>query len=149
MSKAHLTRLDARPIPIRPDEIRCFATIRNEALRLPYFLDYHRGLGVDRFFVVDNASEDGSSEYLLSQDDVHVFFTDDSYAASQCGVGWLNELLNTHAVGQWALTLDADELLVYPLSERVGVHRLTSFLDPVSSSRTRYVHAGHVFAGLP
>ena len=129
MSKAHLTRLDARPIPIRPDEIRCFATIRNEALRLPYFLDYHRGLGVDRFFVVDNASEDGSSEYLLSQDDVHVFFTDDSYAASQCGVGWLNELLNTHAVGHWALTLDADELLVYPLSERIGVHRLTSFLD--------------------
>jgi hypothetical protein len=31
------------------------------------------------------------------------------------------------------LTLDADELLVYPMSERVGLHRLTRFLDQVQA----------------
>ena len=131
MSTAHLTRLDARAIPVRPNEVRCFATVRNEAVRLPHFLDYHRSLGVDRFFIVDNASQDGSAEYLLSQSDVHAFHTNESYAASRCGVTWLNELLESHGVGNWTLTLDADELLVYPLSETVDVHRLTSFLDHV------------------
>ena len=62
-----------------------------------------------------------------------MFFTNASFAASQCGVDWLNELLNAHAVGHWALTLDADELLVYPLSERIGVRRLASFLDQVQA----------------
>ena len=133
MSEANLTRLDEVPIPTRWDEIRCFTTIRNEALRLPYFLDYHRALGVERFFFIDNASADGSSQYLLSQDDVHVFHTSGSYALSHCGVDWLNELLATYGVGHWTLTIDADELLVYPMSERVGLHRLTGFLDQVQA----------------
>ena len=40
--------------------ILCFVTLRNEAVRLPYFLDYYRALGVDHFLVVDNDSDDGS-----------------------------------------------------------------------------------------
>jgi len=41
-----------------------FSTMRNEALRLPYFLEYYRALGVDQFFIVDNGSTDGTAELL-------------------------------------------------------------------------------------
>ena len=57
----------------RQGEVRLFSKIRNEKLRLPAFLRHYRSLGVDRFFIVDNDSTDGSTEYLLAQPDVHLF----------------------------------------------------------------------------
>lgn len=124
-----LTRLDNGPIEISPDEIIVFACVRNESLRLPYFIDYHQSLGVDRFIFVDNVSSDGTVDFLLSQSDVHVFYTQDSYAHSKCGVVWLNELLSLYGTGHWTLALDADELLIYPMCEKVDLRQLTRFLD--------------------
>ena len=47
-------------------------TVRNEIVRLPYFLDYYRRLGAGHFLVVDNGSDDGTHEYLADQPDVSV-----------------------------------------------------------------------------
>lgn len=124
-----LERRDSREVLTPPEAILGFASVRNEILRLPYFLDYHRTLGIGRFFIVDNASDDGTREFLLSQEDVHVFFTQESYAASHCGVAWMNELLSTFGEGHWCLTLDADELLIYPESETRDLTVLTRYLD--------------------
>lgn len=124
-----LTRLDKRPIRVKPNEIIAFACVRNEFLRLPYFLDYHRSLGVNRFIFVDNNSSDETVSFLLSQPDIHVYYTEDSYAAARCGIDWLNELLTTHGRGHWTLTLDADELLIYPMCEDINLRQLTHFLD--------------------
>lgn len=129
INKQSLDRLDNRPINLDSDEILCFSCVRNESLRLPYFLKYHRALGVDRFLFVDNGSNDGTVDFLLSLNDAHVFYTQESYAASKCGVVWLNELLNRFGKGHWTLTLDPDELLVYPYCEKVGLRHLTSFLN--------------------
>ena len=49
---------------IRPNDHLLVATMRNEQIRLPYFLEYYRNLGVDHFLFVDNASQDGTVEYL-------------------------------------------------------------------------------------
>ena len=49
------------------NSILAFTTLRNERVRLSYFLDYYRDLGVDHFLIVDNGSTDGSREYLLEQ----------------------------------------------------------------------------------
>ncbi|MGD9511559.1 MAG: tetratricopeptide repeat protein, partial [Geminicoccaceae bacterium] len=76
----NLERIDRRPIPPADGEIRLFTRQRNELLRLPWLLDFYRGQGVDRFFVVDNGSDDGSRDFLLAQPDVHLFLTADSYA---------------------------------------------------------------------
>ena len=53
-----MERLDDKPIPRGSGEIRCFCVGRNEAVKIPQFLEHHRGLGVDRFFYVDNGSDD-------------------------------------------------------------------------------------------
>jgi len=124
-----LSQLDKRSPLLHSDDIAVFMVVRNEAARLPWFLEYYRNLGVSRFFVVDNASDDDTRELLLSQDDVHLFFTDASYRENGCGRNWTDELRDAHGVGHWCLTLDADELLVFPLSEFLGLGEFTAYLD--------------------
>ena len=67
ISKQNLERRDSRPINLDADKILCFSCVRNESIRLPYFLEYHRNIRVNRFFLVDNASNDGTVDYLLSE----------------------------------------------------------------------------------
>jgi Glycosyl transferase family 2 len=60
-----LKRLDKHRISEDKNEIRLFGIVRNENLRLPYFLDYHRSIGVARFFIVDNDSGDGTAVFSI------------------------------------------------------------------------------------
>ncbi len=113
---------------IAPSDILCFVTLRNEALRLPFFLDHHRRLGVRHFFVVDNGSDDGSTELLKSQPDVSLWRTDDSYKLSRFGMDWLTWLQMQYGAGHWCLTVDADEALIYPDWENRGLSDLTGWL---------------------
>ena len=110
-------------------EIRLFSKLRNERLRLPAFLKHYRELGVDRFFIVDNGSSDGSTEYLLAQKDVHVFRTHGSFRDARGGTEWLNALLVQFGLGAWCITVDIDELLWFPGSDTANLHRLTRYFD--------------------
>jgi hypothetical protein len=129
MTAGGLRRLDRRRLSVTPDEIVCVACARNESLRLPYFLAYYRRLGVHRFLVADNASDDGTTEALLAEPDVHVFHADERYSASGYGVSWTNALLASFAAGHWALTVDLDELFVYPGCEDIDLAHLARDLD--------------------
>jgi hypothetical protein len=121
-----------RTSDIRPDDLLLFCTQRNEAIRLPYFLDYYREMGVGHFFFVDNDSTDGSLDYLAEQPDVSVWSTKASYKRSRFGVDWLNWLQRKYAHGHWALTVDPDEFLVYPFCDTRPLRALTDWLDASS-----------------
>ncbi|NJS37773.1 MAG: glycosyltransferase family 2 protein [Rhodobacteraceae bacterium] len=114
---------------LRGQPILLFSTMRNERVRLPYFLDYYRKLGVDHFLIVDNASTDGTREYLLDQADVSLWSTDAGYKQSRFGMDWMMHLLRRHGVGNWCLTVDVDEFLVYPFCETRPLRALTDWLD--------------------
>jgi hypothetical protein len=114
---------------IRPDAILSFATVRNEIVRLPYFLDHYRRLGVDHFLFVDNGSDDGTAEYLAQQPDVSVWTTTQSYRLARFGMDWLGWLQWQYGNGHWCLTVDADELLIYPDHETRDLRALTAWLD--------------------
>jgi len=118
-----------RTAGIARGNVLCFATIRNEMSRLPHFLAHHRRLGVDRFLVVDNASDDGSPAYLAAQPDVSLWTTAESYKRARFGMDWLTWLMMRHAHGHWCLTLDADECLVYPHHETRPLPALCEWLD--------------------
>lgn len=77
--RRELSRIANRTDQIRKDDILMFSTLRNEKLRLPYFLHYYREMGVNHFFFVDNDSNDGSLDYLADQPDVSVWHTRSSY----------------------------------------------------------------------
>lgn len=121
----NLTQIDSQSPKANQDEILLFAVIRNECLRLPYFMEYHRRLGVNRFYIVDNDSTDDSAAYLLKQPDCHVFHGVGSYAASRRGKDWINSLLLRYGTGHWVVVLDPDELLVYPDCEQQPLQKLT------------------------
>lgn len=103
--------------------------MRNEAARLPYFLTHHRGLGVDHFLIVDNDSADDTAAFLRDQPDVSLWQTRASYRDARFGVSWLTWLLMRYGAGHWCLTLDGDELLIYPHHDRHDLHALAAELD--------------------
>ena len=115
--------------PATTGEIRSFSKCRNERLRLPAFLKHYRALGVDRFFIIDNDSSDGTTEYLAEHRDVHVFRTANRFSEARGGIDWLNALLNEFGKGSWCLTVDIDELLMYSGSEHASLRTLTAYLD--------------------
>ena len=126
---AALRRLDSRSLPQGAGEVRAFVLVRNERGRLPSTLAHHRRLGVDRFFIVDNGSRDGTVDYLLAQPDVHVFQTFAAYQEARLGIDWLEYLLHDYGDGRWCVLLDADEHLVYPDCESFGLAEYCAALE--------------------
>lgn len=58
--------------PERPFRFPLTGILHNEMHFLPAFLPHYRKLGVDRFFFIDDRSDDGTLEFLALQDDVVV-----------------------------------------------------------------------------
>lgn len=135
--RAFRKRRELRPIAnrtsaIKPGDILLFCTQRNEAVRLPYFLQYYRDMGVNHFVIVDNDSDDGSVSYLQDQPDVSLWHTRASYKRSRFGVDWLNHLQRRYGHGHWTLVVDPDEFLVYPFCDTRPLRALTDWLDASS-----------------
>lgn len=124
-----LTAARDRTGAIRPGDLLLIATIRNEAERLPWFLDYYRERGVTHFLIVDNGSGDGSTELLEAAPDVSLWTTDASYRRANFGVHWVNALARRYAVGHWTLVVDPDEYFVYPHCDTRDIPMLTDHLD--------------------
>ncbi len=104
---------EARLHQARHAEVALVACVRNEMFILPHFLDHYRKLGVGAFLIADNASDDGTLEYLAEQPDVSVFSVDTDYRLSRYGVAWQQALLAEYRVNKWSIVADADELLVW------------------------------------
>lgn len=128
-SRRALKEMRIQTKAIRPRDLLCFMTVRNEALRLPYFLEHHRKLGINHFLIVDNGSTDGTQELLSAEPDVSLWQTDASYKLSRFGLDWVTWLQIRYGHGHWCLTLDADELLIYPYWETRPLPALTRWLD--------------------
>lgn len=114
---------------IRSDDVLLFAPVRNEALRLPYFLSHYRKLGVGHFLFVDNSSTDGTPALLSDQPDVSLWKTSASYRDARFGLDWLTALLWRYGHGHWILAVDADELFIYPEWDLKPLPDLTQWLQ--------------------
>lgn len=114
---------------IRKGAILALSCVRNERVRLPFFLHYYREIGVDHFLIVDNGSTDGTADYLAAQPDVSLWTTAASYRDARFGVDWLTHLQRRHCHGHWSLTVDVDEFLVYPFCDTRPLRALTDWLE--------------------
>jgi hypothetical protein len=132
--RRQLTSVTQQTSAIKSRDLLCFSTLRNEYIRLPYFLEYYRDRGVNHFLMVDNDSTDGSREYLAEQPDVSLWTTSHSYRDSRFGVDWLNWLQMRYGSGHWTLTIDVDEFLVYPFCDTRPINGLTDWLDTAEIS---------------
>jgi hypothetical protein len=118
-----------------PGDIALIAVVRNEAQRLPLFFEHYKKLGVTRFLMVDNASEDATAEVLLAESAADIFHTEASYRDACSGIYWHNGLACAYCIGHWTLMADADELFVYDGMDRHGLPELTKWLERGSQDR--------------
>jgi len=121
---------DLRPLGRRLDDpvaMTLFTHLRDEMYFLPAFLDHYRRLGIERFVLVDDRSEDGSREYLLDQPDVMVLGSDFRFGdqrrmnrgllrngRTRATNAWHNLLPARYGLGQWAVKVDLDEFIELP-----------------------------------
>ncbi|WP_211331623.1 glycosyltransferase family 2 protein [Pacificibacter maritimus] len=114
---------------IKKGDVLLVCTLRNERIRLPYFMKYYRELGVKHFLFVDNDSDDGSREYLTGAADVSIWHTTASYRNSLFGVYWMNWIARKYCHDHWTLTVDVDEFFVFPFCDTRPIPALTDWLD--------------------
>lgn len=155
------------------------AVMRNERQLLPDFLDHYRALGVRRFFLLDDASDDGSSAYLDAQPDVCHLVSSRRYGDRPVAAAlpeplqalpdlrmihvWRTGLMNRFCADQWALQCDLDEFLFVPdgmtlpalisqveASGAKGVWGgMMDLYPPKASDLWQYPKSGFVYPNMP
>jgi tetratricopeptide (TPR) repeat protein len=128
LPSAELRLAGAKFSPPVQGGILAVSIMRNERPRLEGFLEHHRRLGVSGFVIVDNGSDDGTTEFLAAEPDVRLYVTQESFSGSSFGMRWLNQVIDLHGRG-WVLYADADERLVFPGSETRQLAQLTDHLS--------------------
>ena len=126
---AELKLIRDRTSRISKNDIVLVACMRNEAFRIPKFVEYYRSLGVNHFIFIDNASDDELQDIISTYNDVSCYYTQGSYLESAFGMRWANVVLHRHCVGNWIICVDPDEFLVFPFCETRTLPALTTFLE--------------------
>jgi len=103
--------------------------VHNEALRIPFMLDYYRAMGFEHFIVIDNRSEDDLLKILQGKTGVSIFMANGSYKRSRFGVDWVNGILSKYCSKKWVLCVDADEFFVFPHCDTKKISNLTDFME--------------------
>lgn len=99
-------------------KVVAFSVVYNGMDYLVAYFDHYRALGIKSFVFIDNGSLDGTRAYLALQPDVILYEHAGSFRAAAHGVAWINPLLQRYARGKWALFVDVDEHLVFPLLDQ-------------------------------
>ncbi|MBU2962266.1 glycosyltransferase family 2 protein [Citreicella sp. C3M06] len=110
------------------------SVLRNESYLLPAFLEHYRALGVDRFVLLDDRSDDGSATFLAEQPDVMLLQSSRRYGDSvpeserpptvrsndyrQIHL-WRSALANRFCDGRWMMQCDIDEFACLPPGRRL------------------------------
>ncbi len=85
--------------------------VRNEEMVLPVNLAYHRSLGVDEFWIIDNGSTDGTIEFLSASErihgDIHWRSVPEPLHQGEATTSIAAEAIKAGA--DWILPIDADE----------------------------------------
>lgn len=64
---------------VDPARLTLFSTMKNEMAFLPAWLAHHRSVGFAQFLIWDDASDDGTADYLAAQPDVVVLGSDHGF----------------------------------------------------------------------
>jgi hypothetical protein len=123
------------PTVLGPDDVGLIMVVRNEAKLLPSLLAHYRRLGVSRFVCLDDQSDDGTREFLLSHADVDVWESSVRFKEARRGQNWREMLLGIYGADRWYLNIDSDEFLVYENWESVSIREVIRKLDDAGETR--------------
>lgn len=138
VAEAEATCLEPLRVGPRParDAVVFVGVMRNEAALVGDFLAHWRGIGVDRFVILDNESDDGMTERLAGEPDVDLhrvrrrFFPPTKQ-------GWINRAIADYGHDRWYVTADADEHLVFDGCGARSLRELVGFAEARGLRRVR------------
>ncbi len=128
-NKANLIARSGSFEALHPDDLPLVCVVRNAAPYIKSFLRYHREMGVTRFIMLDDRSDDGTTEILSSSSDVDLFSSSVRYAQADRGRAWRDALFNLYGRGRWYLSVDADEFFVFPRMEQRNIRSFITELE--------------------
>lgn len=138
-------------------DLAIVAIAKNERRYFPEWLAFHRDQGVQRFFIYDNNSTDGTREYLNTLNDVIVFkwpFEQSQLRAYAHALEplpfWQGDPIGRRLVecANWVAFIDLDEFLFSPTGLRlpeVLKRYEASSIGSVVAHWCLYGTSGHVF----
>lgn len=86
--------------------------VKNDLQKTKMLISHYRKLGVKKFAVLDNGSDDGTFRWLKEQKNVDLFFSLQKYQA-QIKDGWINRIISYYGFNRWYLMVDSDEMVSY------------------------------------
>lgn len=100
-------------------KIHLWALVWNERDMLPFFLEHYRPF-VDRFYLYDDGSDDGSVEYLAEQPDVELRrFDNEGASFIEAAYRFYNHAWKeSRGHADWVIVVNVDELVVCPAARQ-------------------------------
>jgi glycosyltransferase involved in cell wall biosynthesis/MoaA/NifB/PqqE/SkfB family radical SAM enzyme len=123
------------PAEFPPDGVTVICVARNEAGRMPSFLAHYQKLGVRHIHIIDNASTDETRDIVASSPHTTLWTTNASFAEAAFGHMWIGSIVRRHGLGNWVLSVDADEHLVYDGMDRHDLKSLCAWLQSQQQTR--------------
>ncbi len=111
-------------------------SVKNDLKRLQMLVEHYRRLGVRKFAFIDNGSTDGTFEWMMEQDDIDVYKTEDRYT-SFTKEGWLNRIISYYGFDRWYILTDSDELITYIGMEKYNLEHVLEYAECNSIERFR------------
>ena len=99
-------------------------------------VDHYRKLGVVKFAILDNNSDDGTFEWLLDQPDIDLYQCSEPYQTN-VKEGWISRLISYYGFDRWYIVTDSDELVVYQDMEKRSLSDLTKNLENIGVKRVK------------
>ena len=124
--------------PIQDKEPILICIVKNDLYRMQKLVAHYRSLGITHFAILDNDSADGTREFLMQQNDVHVFFTDTPYTTNR-REAWVNRLVAHYGFDRWYINVDSDELLTYLRCETYSISDVIEWAEHNSYDRLRAI----------
>ncbi|WP_078454528.1 glycosyltransferase family 2 protein [Solemya velum gill symbiont] len=135
-----------------PKKLTVYGMFRNELYFARSFLSHYRSIGVEQFLILNDRSEDGTKEFLTSQNDCVVLSSPYSYGQVikltdwqtkkpvRAGVPMKTVIPSHFLANQWAIYADADEFLFLP----PGISTVQDLIKRLERGRYRAVVASLV-----
>lgn len=130
-----LTPVRRSTAPVAQSDVVLICVTRNTFKYIRSFLEHYRRLGVARFAVVDDRSDDGTREILLDAPDVDLFQSNFTYRQSGGGLIWRDMLVDLYGRDRWYISIDSDEFLVYPGCEDRPVGEFAADIKRIGRKR--------------
>ena len=115
--------------PLSKDDFPLVVITHNDIRLMASFFRHYRSMGVTRFFCLDDASTDGTQDFVLDQPDADLFTSNVRYKDADRGKIWREKLSNILRHNRWYLTVHLDEYFLYESISRETIGEYTRRLD--------------------